>query len=449
MDEKKRVFEEYPVLKSLTIMAVPAIISQLITLIYNIADTWFIGLTNNPSMVAACSLVLPIFLLSISISNLFGTGGGSLISRLLGDKNEMEAKKVFAVSMWMSLLTAIAFAGITMLFCDPLLNLLGASDQTRDYARHYLFYVVGIGGVFNVMSMVLSNLIRSVGYSKEAGIGISLGGVLNMILDPIFMFLVFPDGMQVTGAAVATMLSNVIAFSYFVIICIKIQKKTVISMKLRQGLPERKSISEIFSVGIPAGVSVLLFDIANMIANKKMAIHGDTALAAYGIVTKVERLPLNIGIGICLGMIPLIAYNYSAKNRERMKQIFNCARILGVTIAVLCVIFYHSFSAGIITFFIGDAETIQLGTAFLQARCFATPFMFLCFNMVHYFNAIGRGKISFWLAVVRQIVFNIPIMLILNYRYGAYGLVWTQLIADVCTVVVSYVVYFMVTRKMK
>ena len=449
MDEKKRVFEEYPVLKSLTIMAVPAIVSQLITLVYNIADTWFIGLTDNPSMVAACSLVLPIFLLSISISNLFGTGGGSLISRLLGDKKEMEAKKVFAISIWMSLLTAVAFAGITMLFCNPLLNVLGANDQTRDYARQYLFYVVGIGGVFNVMSMVLSNLIRSVGYSKEAGIGISFGGVLNMILDPILMFWIFPDGMQVTGAAVATMLSNVITFSYFVIICIKIQKSTVIGVSLRQGLPERSSIIEIFSVGIPAGVSVLLFDIANMSANKKMAIHGDTALAAYGIVTKVERLPLNIGIGICLGMIPLIAYNYAAKNRERMKQIFNCARILGVTIAVICVIFYHSFSAAIITFFIGDAETIQLGTAFLQARCFATPFMFLCFNMVHYFNAIGRGKISFWLAVVRQIVFNIPIMLILNNRYGAYGLVWTQLIADVCTVVVSYVVYFLVTRKMK
>ena len=263
MDEKKRVFEEYPVLKSLTIMAVPAIVSQLITLIYNIADTWFIGLTDNPSMVAACSLVLPIFLLSISISNLFGTGGGSLISRLLGDKKEMEAKKVFAISMWMSLLTAVAFAGITMLFSDPLLNLLGASDQTRDYARQYLFYVVGIGGVFNVMSMVLSNLIRSVGYSKEAGIGISFGGVLNIILDPILMFWIFPDGMQVTGAAVATMLSNVITFSYFVIICIKIQKNTVIGVSLRQGLPERSSIIEIFSVGIPAGVSVFSLGVRN------------------------------------------------------------------------------------------------------------------------------------------------------------------------------------------
>ena len=269
MNEKKKVFEEYHALKSLTIMAVPAIISQLITLIYNIADTWFIGLTDNPAMVAACSLVLPIFMLSVSISNLFGTGGGSLISRLLGDKNEMEAKKVFAISMWMSLLSATAFVCIVMLYCNPLLNLLGASNLTRDYARQYLIYVVGIGGIFNVMSMVLSNLIRSVGYSKEAGIGISFGGVLNIILDPIFMFLIFPDGMQVTGAAVATMLSNAISFSYFVVICIRIRKKTVISINIRQGLPERKSINAIFSVGIPAGVSVLLFDIANMIANKK------------------------------------------------------------------------------------------------------------------------------------------------------------------------------------
>lgn len=447
MDEKKRVFEEYHALKALTIMAVPAIISQLITLIYNIADTWFIGLTDNPNMVAACSLVLPVFMLSVSISNLFGTGGGSLISRLLGDKNEMEAKKVFAISIWMSALSAAIFVCLVMLFSEPLLTLLGASNQTRYYARQYLIYVVGVGGFFNVMSMVLSNLIRSVGYSKEAGIGISFGGVLNIILDPIFMFLIFPDGMQVTGAAVATMLSNMITFSYFVIICIRIRKKTVISVDIQHGLPERKSLKAIFSVGIPAGESVLLFDIANMIANKKMAIHGDTALAAYGIVTKIERLPLNIGIGICLGMIPLIAYNYSARNTKRMNQIFNCARLLGVTTAVLCVIFYYSFSAQIISFFIGDDETIRLGTAFLRARCFATPFMFLCFNMVHYFNAIGRGKISFWLAVVRQLVFNIPILLILNYIYGADGLVWTQLIADICTVLFSYGVYFMETKK--
>lgn len=442
MNEKKKVFEEYHALKALMIMAVPAIISQLITLIYNIADTWFIGLTNNPNMVAACSLVLPIYMLSVAISNLFGTGGGSLISRLLGDKNESEAKKVFALCMWMSVISAVVFACSTMVFSDFLLNLLGASNQTREYARQYMLYVVGIGGVFNVMSMVLSNLIRSGGYSKEAGIGISMGGILNIVLDPIFMFLVFPDGMQVTGAAFATMLSNIFTFIYFVIVCVNIRKKTVISITLKHGFPAKKSIWAIFGVGVPAGISVLLFDITNMIANKRMSMHGDTALAAFGIVTKVERLPLNIGIGICMGMIPLIAYNYSAKNVKRMKQIFNCARIVGVTIAVACIIFYFSCSAAIISFFIKDAETVQLGTGFLKARCFATPFMFLCFNMVHYFNAIGRGKISFGLAIVRQVIFNIPILLFLDYSYGAYGLVWTQLIADMFTATVSYIIYF-------
>ena len=395
MNDKKKVFEEYHPLKSLTIMAVPAIISQLVTLIYNIADTWFIGLTNNPSMVAACSLVLPIYMISVVIANLFGTGGGSLISRLLGDKNELEAKKVFAISLWMAVTSAIIFACIALLFCNPLLNLLGASDQTRDYARQYLIYVVGIGGTFNVMSIVLSNLIRSAGYSKEAGIGISLGGLLNIVLDPIFMFWVFPDGMQVQGAAFATMLSNIFAFSYFAILCFRIRKNTIISINIKKGLPERKSLNEIFGVGVPAAISILLFDIANIIANKQMSIHGDTALAAYGIVTKVERLPLNIGIGICLGMIPLIAYNYSAKNNRRMKEIFNWARIAGVTIAVLCVVLYFICSANIMTFFIGDSATIQLGTAFLRARCFATPFMFLCFNMVHYFNAIQGEKSHF------------------------------------------------------
>lgn len=442
MDEKKKVFEEYSAFKSLMIMAVPAVVGQLITLIYNIADTWFIGLTNNPTMVAACSLVLPIYMLSIAISNMFGTGGGSLVSRLLGEEKDTEARSVYAISMWMALAVSLAFSFITVVFSTPILNMLGASEQTFEYARQYMFYVVGIGGAFNVMSMVMSNLIRNAGFSKEAGVGISIGGILNIVLDPICMFWVFPDGMQVTGAAVATMLSNIITFAYYVIVSIKIRNKTVIGITFNQGLPERKSIASIFSVGIPAGASVLLFDISNMIANKKMSIHGDEALAAYGIVTKVERLPLNIGIGICLGMIPLIAYNYSAKNKRRMKEIFNCARIVGISIAVVCVVLYFVLSKEIFLFFIKDAKTVSLGTSFLKARCFAAPFMFLCFNMVHYFNAIGKGKTSFILAFIRQIIFSIPIMFILDNMYGELGLVWTQLVGDVFTVIVSYIIYY-------
>lgn len=446
MNEKKLIFEEYHPLRALAVMAIPTIISQLITLIYNIADTWFIGMTNDPVMVAACSLVLPVYMLSVVISNLFGTGGGSLVSRLLGEKNEAEARRVFAASIWLSVLFALVFSGLTLLFSTPLLTFLGASEKTLVYARQYLMLVVGIGGPFNVMAMVLSNLVRSTGYSKEAGIGISLGGIANIILDPVFMFMVFPDGMQVTGAAVATMLSNVLAFTYYVIVCIRIRRKTVISISLKEGLPSGTSLRGIFGVGIPAGISVFLFDVSNMAAIKLMSAYGDTAIAAYGIVTKVERLPLNTGVGLCLGMIPLIAYNYAAGNKARMKQVFDWSRIIGVGFAAFCVVLYYVFSRDIVTFFIGDEETIRMGTAFLQGRCFATPFMFLCFNMVHFFNAIGRGKLSFMLAIIRQIGFNIPVMFILNHFFGAFGLVWTQLIADIFTVAVSYIVFFRVKK---
>lgn len=447
MDEKKKVFEEYPVLKSLAIMAVPAVISQLITLIYNIADTWYIGLTNNPNMVAACSLVLPIFMITNVVANIFGTGGGSLISRLLGCQDHREAGKVFAVSLWMSVITSAVFCICAVAFSEPILRLLGASDNTIEYAKQYLIYVVGFGGTFSVLSMVLSNLIRSIGYSKEAGIGMGIGGVLNIALDPLFMFVIFPDGMQVMGAAVATMISNIVAFLYFGFVCVKNRENPVVCISIKSGLPTSSSMGEIFNVGIPAGVSVLLFDVSNMVANNRMAAHGDTFLAAYGIVTKVERLPLNIGVGICIGMIPLIAYNHASGNKERRNKIFTSARAVGLVIAFTCVVLYYVFSAGIVEFFIRDAQTVKWGTIFLRARCFATPFMFLSFNMVNYFTAVGRGKTSFVLAVIRQIGFNIPIMLILDRMYGADGLVWTQLTADVCTVIVSYIIYFAFRRR--
>lgn len=447
MDEKKRVFEEYPVLKSLAIMAVPAVVSQLITLVYNIADTWYIGLTGDPNMVAACSLVLPIFMLTNVVANIFGTGGGSLISRLLGAGEQKEAGKVFAVSLWMSVALSLVLAGGSVIFADPFLKLLGASDNTIGFAKQYLIFVVGIGGTFSVLGMVLSNLIRSIGYSKEAGLGMGIGGVLNIILDPIFMFVIFPEGKQVMGAAVATMISNIVAFLYFVFVCVKIRENPVVSINPAKGLPTAKSMASIFGIGIPAGFSVFLFDVSNMFANNRMAAHGDTFLAAYGIITKVERLPLNIGVGICIGMIPLIAYNYSSGNKKRMKAIFNCARIVGLSIAAVCVVLYYVFSAQVVEFFIKDEQTVYWGTVFLRARCFATPFMFLCFNMVNFFTAVGKGRTSFLLPVIRQLVFNIPIMLLLDKFYGAAGLVWTQLTADVCTVIVSYVIFIAFKKK--
>ena len=437
----REIFETWQVPRALAKMAIPTIVSQLITLVYNVADTWFIGQTNNPYMVAASSLVLTVFLMTTGIANLFGVGGGSLVVRLLGRNDEDEAEKVASLSLVMAAASSLVFSVLCFIFMNPLLRLLGASDNTIGFARQYLMFVVVIGCFPTVLANTMSSMVRNIGYSKEAGFGLGMGGVLNVILDPLFMFVVFPNGYQVMGAAVATMLSNFITLAYFIFVYKKLEGKTVLALPRSIEKIRRESMGSLFSVGIPAAMSLLLFDLCNIVINRLASGHGDIELAAIGIVLKVERLPLNIGIGICLGMTPLAAYNYASKNHKRMKDFFRTARLVGLIVSVLCVVFYRICAPYIIGAFISDADTVRFGTQFLQSRCFATPFMFLSFHMVHFMQAVDRGKVSFLLAVIRQLCLNIPLLFFLNMFFGMNGIVWTQLTADFINVAISYVIY--------
>ena len=445
-NDKTEIFERMGVPSALAKMAIPTIISQLITLIYNIADTWFIGQTDNPYMVAASSLVLTVFLMTTAIANLFGVGGGSLAVRLLGSHREEEAGKVASLSLVMAGGASLAFSLLCLAFMDPLLRLLGASDNTIGYARQYLTFVVVIGGVPTVLSNTMSSMLRNTGYSREAGFGLGLGGVLNVILDPIFMFVLLPDGCEVMGAALATMLSNCVAFGYFILIYRKVRDKSILALPRRIERIERDSMASLFSVGVPAAMSLLLFDLTNIVINRLSSSHGDIELAAIGIVLKVERLPLNIGIGICLGMMPLVAYNYASRDLKRMRAFFSAARLAGCVIAAVSVVLYRIFAPWLIRIFIDDADTVRFGTQFLQARCFATPFMFLSFHVVHFMQAVNKGRVSFWLAVIRQLCLNIPVLFLMNWLLGMTGIVWTQAIADIFNVVISYVIFHRVIK---
>ncbi len=445
--ETKILFETMPVPSALAKMAIPAIITQLITLIYNIADTYFIGQTDNPYMVAATSLVLTIFLMLTALANLFGVGGGTLVVRLFGSSQNEEAKKAASLSLTMAAGASVLFSILGFVFMTPLLYALGASQNTIEFAKQYFFFVVVLGGVPTVLSATMSSIIRNIGHSKSAAFGLGLGGVLNVILDPVFMFVVLPNGYEVMGAAIATMLSNTVAFIYFVVVYKKLSHSTVIALPRRIEKISKASMKSLFSVGIPAALSVLLFDITNIIINRLSSGYGDFQLAGMGIVMKVERLPLNIGIGICMGMTPLIAYNYAAKNKKRMKDFFDFARALGLIVAVCSVVLYYSFAPFIIKLFINEPETIGYGTQFLRARCFATPLMFLSFHMVNFMHAVNKGNVSLWLAIIRQVFLNIPIVLIFNYLFGMQGIVWTQATADFLNVITSYIIYYFVSKK--
>ena len=222
-NSKTALFETMPIGKALLTMAIPTIVSQLITMIYNLADTFFIGLTNDPYKVAAASVVSILFFILTALSNLFGVGGGSLMSRLLGEKREGDARRVGTFSVYGSLAIALLYSLICLIFTEPLARLLGASDNTIGYASSYLFWAVVVGAVPSTIGMTMSFLLRSAGYSKESGIGLAIGGIANIILDPLFMFVILPKGNEVMGAALATMFSNVITLTYFLFIYYKLR----------------------------------------------------------------------------------------------------------------------------------------------------------------------------------------------------------------------------------
>ena len=437
-EKNKAIFESMPVPEAVRTMALPTIISQLIVLVYNMADTFYLGRTNNPFMVAGVSLILPVFNICLSLAGLAGIGGGALISRLLGAGDAKEAEKVSAFSISLAVVTTAVFSVGMLLFMNPILRLLGASGNTLTYAAQYSFCVIVLGGIPTVLSNVMANLLRSVGESGKAGFGIAMGGVLNILLDPLVMFILFPKGYEVLGVGVATLISNCCACAFFTVTILRQKTETVLRFRLSNGLPRTENVRSVFTVGIPSSIATLLFDIDYIVIDKLMSGYGDIALAAVGIVLKVERLPLNVGIGICQGMMPLVAYNYSSGDRKRMFRIIRFSLITGLIVGALSVAMYD----------IADPETVRLGTDFLRIRCLATPLMFMSFFTVYTFQGFGRGGRSLFLGIMRWAVFNIPMLFILNHFIGMYGIVWSQVTADILTVALSAFVYFSFRRKL-
>ena len=439
---REAVFRDLPVPAALRTMILPAVASQLIVLIYNMADTFFVGQTNDPYMVAGTSLILPLFNITLCLSNLAGIGGGSLISRLLGRGEAEEARRVSAFSLHVGALISALFAVGLALFMEPILTLLGAGENTYRYASQYALCVIVLGGVPTVLSNVLANLFRSVGRSRQASAGIILGGLLNIALDPLFMFVLLPDGLEVLGAGIATCLSNCVACGFFCVALARMGRGAAITFSPRVGLARRENMLSVFTVGVPSAVTSFLFDLDYVILDKLMVGYHDLALAAIGVVLKVERFPLNVGIGICQGMLPLAAYSYAARDRQRLADTIRISRRLGLIIAVASIVVYELLALQLARLFLRDPETMALAAAFLRVRVLATPLMFLSFFTVYLFQAFGKGHISLFLGVTRWLGFNIPMLFLLNALVGMYGLVWSQVAADSLTVALSFFVYF-------
>ena len=452
MTAKRELFEKMPVPKALATLAIPTIISQLITMIYNLADTFFIGMADNPSMTAASSVAFTLVFMMNALPNLFGVGGGSLISRLMGEKRDGEAGGVASFSFYMTLICAAVYSIVVLIFMDPLLKMLGATSGSIVFAREYAFWVVVIGAVPATLSMTMAQLLRSEGFAGKASFGLGLGGVLNIILDPVFMFVILERGNEVKGAAMATMISNVAVLIYFIINYLLIKKQTVISLNPRKALLKLEHIKAVFAVGIPSALGSLLACISNIVINNLASsyeyLYGDVPVAAIGIAKKIDMLPMNVGFGLCQGMMPLVAYNFASGDHKRMRAIARAARNASMIFAGFCILLFQIFATQIAGVFNGHEQTVQMSTDFLRILCIAVPFMLFNLQISFTFQAMGMGKQSLILSSLRQGVVNIPLLFIMNAIFGLYGIVWTQLISDVITGVISYIVYYKSLKKL-
>ncbi len=433
-DEKMLLFSKVPVKKAVLTLVIPTVISQLITVIYNMADTFFIGQLNDPNQVAAATVAMPCFMFLTAFANLFGLGGSSLISRCLGVGNREKAEKTASFCVWTGI--AISFLyGIAVVLFEPIIfPILGAKNETWEYLSEYIFWTIGVGAVPTVMNSEFAHLVRAEGHSKVAGFGVALGGILNILLDPIFIF-VFD--MHIEGAAFATMLSNLAAMIYFVVFLVRLGEKTSITINPKKYFAGDKILVEVVSVGLPGFIMTMMSTISNTALNYIVAGYSNTTVAGMGIAKKIDLLAYAIAQGMTQGTLPLIGYNYSSGNLKRLKECIKTALLYSVVVAVVGTIVLFFMAGSILECFIDDYETIQYGREFLKIICLACPTTAVNFMIITLFQAIGKKTHPLFLSLLRKGSLDVVFMLLLNGFIGIDGIAWATPFADWCAFVIS------------
>lgn len=434
------VFESLPVRQAVLKQIIPAVFSQMIALIYSLADTYFVGMLNAPAQTAAITIVYPSFVMLTAISNLFGIGGASMIARKLGRKDTQAAKEIASISFWLGLLSALCFSLFFLLFAKPILTLCGATEATYSFCLRYARWVVVFGGIPTIMNTLLANLVRSEGAAASASFGISLGGILNIILDPVFILPQFL-GMGVVGAGVATALSNLASMIYFLLYLYGRKQDTILNIRPVHLKQTTKHLKEILSIGFPSALQYGLTVVAVAAQSAFVAKYATEATAALGIVKKLDQLPLYFSIGVANGLLPLLAYNHSAGNEHRRQDAFRFGTAISVSFALLCVFVYETFAPQLTSLFISDQQTISYGAAFLRRMVLAMPFMAFCYPMTIQFQAMGKVREALIISILRKGVLDVPLLFLLDSVFPLYGCMWVQPIVDCISLIAASILY--------
>lgn len=428
------LFEKVPISKAYFKLSLPVVLSMVISLVYNMVDTFFVAQTQNTNLVAGVSLCAPIFTLMIALGDIFGIGGSSVISRLFGQKQDEEGKNVSDFCFYGAIVCGILVSLIMMIARKPILTILGTNQATLPYASQYYTYMA-LGATLIIVSLTPSNLMRTEGLATESMIGTITGSIINMILDPIFILYL---NMEAGGAAIATIIGYFASDLVFIYLTLKKSKKLSISLK-HTHITKNEVIS-IFTIGIPASITNLMSSFAMAMTNNYLVTYGNDKVAAMGIVLKINMIVLLVMIGFAFGAQPLLGYNYGAHNTKRLKEIIKFDLFVEITFAVITSIILALFTASFIKIFMNDPSIIQAGTLMLRFLLLSSPCVGIILVFTTLFQSEGKALPALLLSIGRQgIVF--AIFLLLSNIFGYYGIISSQMIADIITAIIALILY--------
>ncbi len=429
------IFETMPVRKAYMKVALPVVMSMVVSLIYNMVDTYFISQTGDVNLIAGVSLAAPFFTLMIALGDILGLGGSSLISRLFGEQKVEEGRKISSFCFYGALLEGVIVTVVMLIFHQPILDLLGTDEQTWHHTFSY-FRIIALGAPFIILSFTPSNQLRSEGLATESMIGTVLGAIVNMILDPIFILML---NWGAAGAAFATVIGYVCSDLYFVWVLLKKSKK--LSIQPQKCRVTKKEFASILAIGIPASITNLMQSLGIMLTNRFLLPYGNDKIATMGIVMKVNMIAILILVGFAFGGQALVGYNFGAKNKKRFEEIVAFAYRFETGLAIVISVLLILLATPIVTLFLKDADMVAVGVPMLRLQlvsmiCVASVLVSTCIC-----QAIGQAFGAFLLSISRQgILFALVIVLAANF-FGYYGVLASQAISDALTFVIAMVLY--------
>ena len=417
--------------KLITLLAIPTVIAMLVTALYNFADTVFVASLNNDSVTAAVNVVFPLMTMIQAVGFMIGMGAGSIIARLLGKHLDKEASKTASNALFLTVLFGVIILVFGLIFISPLMKLLNASSTVLPYARDYAFYII-IASPIVMASFALNNFLRAEGKAKLSTIGLTTGAILNVILDPVF---IFAFNLGIKGAAIATAISQ--AISFIILLSFYLRKKTIVELHINNISFNFKDFGIICVIGLPSLLRQGLASVATILLNGAADTYGgDSGTAAMGVVAKITQVIFMIMLGIGQGYQPVVGYNYGAKKYKRVKESFWFMLIMSTCVMVIGSGFLAIFAKPLVSLLVEDVNGIKIGVNALRYQCLGLAFCALGVACNMSFQSLGKKVRAILVSILRQGLCYIPFIIILPIYIGITGVEISMMIADILTFII-------------